>query len=68
MDWFSLPEISKVTKMPVLNMLDGDHLFVNNRVQVCKYGFDGISKLAWNKVANHESRIISKSFVVDLVD
>ena len=54
--------------MPILNVLDGHHLFVNNCVQVCKYGFDGISKLAWNKVANHESRIISKYLVVDLVD
>ena len=28
MNWFSSPEISKVTKMPILKILDGDHLFV----------------------------------------
>ena len=36
--------------------------------KVCKDGFDGISKLTWDKVADHDSRIISKYLVVDLVD
>ena len=63
MNWFSLPEISKVTKMPILNVLHGDFLFVNSCMLVCKDGFDGISKLAWHKVADHDSssRIIGKS-------
>ena len=65
-NWFSFPKISKVTGMPILKVLDGDHLFVNTRVKVCKDGFDGISKLAWHQVADHDSTI--KSLVVDLVD
>ena len=49
-------------------MLDGDHLFVNSHVQVCKDGIDGISKLAWHKGANNDNKFISKSLVLYLVD
>ncbi len=66
--WFSLPEINAVSGKPMVKCLDGHHLLVNLRAKVCKDGVQGVRKEAWHKVAEHDSTIISKSLVEDLID
>ena len=63
-EWFSYPEVHQQTGQPVVKCIDGHHLFV----KICKDGVQGVKKDAWHQVAEHDSSIISKSLVVDLLD
>ena len=66
--WFSYPCLSKKRKQLEPKCLDGEHMFVNARVKVCKDGMLGLSKKAWVDVAERYPDIISPSLVVDLID
>ncbi|CAH1789092.1 unnamed protein product [Owenia fusiformis] len=67
-EWFYFPEYSKERNRIEPRCLDGDHIFVNTRVKVCKDGLEGVSKAAWHAVSSARPDLLSKSLVEDLID
>ena len=68
--WFLYPEYNQQRNMVEPKCLDSHHLLVNYRVKACNNGFAGygISKEAWQRVAESDNSIISKAIVTDLID